>query len=225
MADSALSKAAPPPPSPQARAQRRKQWLLVTITLGGVLGLAGLWQAYEYIASAPERAEAQVQAGIKNLSPGRYEQAIPLFDEALSIDPNSSSAYFQRAVANQNLERFDAALADYQAAIQLRPDLIEAMTARAAIYGQKGDLKKSVEELSKVIDRKPTVDAYFQRASNYASLGEHQKAVEDFTWVIQEMRDAPYVYFARAKSKRALGDVEGAAADERSAAGFDRANQ
>jgi tetratricopeptide (TPR) repeat protein len=188
----------------------------------GILALVGAWQGYQYFNTAPQRAEAKVQAGILNLAPGKYDQAIPFFDEALAIDPNSWNAYLYRGIANQNLGKLDDALGDFQVAAQLKPDLLAAVTARAGIYVDKGDHKRAVEELSKVIQLKPSVDAHYRRGTAYALLGEQQKAIEDFTWVIDEVRDAPYVYFARAKAKRALGDMEGAAIDEQTASTFDR---
>ena len=195
------------------------------MTLLFVVVCVGAWQVYAYIASAPQRAEALVQAGIKNMAPSRYQQAIQQFTDALSIAPNSWSAYYQRAVANQNIGKLDAALDDYQAALQLNPELVEAATARAAIFGDKGDVQKAVNELSKVIDHKPTVEAHYRRGDGYASLKQYDKAIADFTWVIEEVRDAPYVYFARANAKRAINDIAGAAADERIADSFDRGRQ
>jgi tetratricopeptide (TPR) repeat protein len=203
-------------------AQRRKQKRLILMTLLTVFLAVGVWQVYAYIASAPQRAEALVQDGIRNLGPNRYPQAIQQFTDALSINANSWNAYYQRAVANQGLGKLDAALEDYQAALQLNPNLVEAATARAAIFADKGDVKRSVVELTKVIDLKPNVEAHYRRGDSYAALKQYDKAVEDFTWVIEQVRDAPYVYFARANAKRAMGDLAGAVEDERIADTFDR---
>lgn len=208
--------------TPEQRAQRRKQRRLVLGTLLGLLVAVGAWQGIAYLTSAPERAEALVQAGMKNMSPGKYEQAVVVFGQALAIEPNSWNAYYQRGIAKQNLNALDDALADYQAALQLKGDLLDARVARAGIYSEKGDRRHSVEELTKIIAQKPTVDAYYRRGTDYAELGQHEQAIADFTWIINEVRDAPLVYFARAKSRRALGDLEGAVADEQIANSFDR---
>ena len=148
-----------------------------------------------------------------------------IFDEAISIDGNSWNAYYQRAIANENLHKFDAALEDYQAVLRLNPNLVEAATARAAIFADKGDVHRAVDELSKVIDRKASVEAHYRRGDGYVALKQYDKAIEDFTWVIEQVRDAPYVYFARANAKRAIGDLAGASEDERVADSFDRGKQ
>jgi tetratricopeptide (TPR) repeat protein len=185
------------------------------------LGL-GSWQVITYMAAAKERAAEEVQAGIRLLSPGHYHEALPHFDRALEMDPNSWTAYYQRGLAHDNLHEQDEAAADYTAALNLKPDLVEARVALAAIYRGKGDFVRAVEELTRAIGLRPTSDSYFQRGTTYADLGQHEKAIEDFTWVIHDLRDAPYVYFARAESKRALGDAAGAAEDEAAAMSFYR---
>jgi tetratricopeptide (TPR) repeat protein len=204
-------------------AHRRKQKRLVFGLLLGILGLAGAWQVYSYIGSAPERAAREMDAGMKLMHPGTYDEAIVKFTAALEIEPNSWNAYQQRGLANMNVNRPDAALADLQTALQLKPNLLDALVARATIYGDQGDRQHAVQELSKVIDLQPSQDARYRRGSFYAELGQHEQAIADFTWVIEELRDAPYAYFGRAKSRRALGDLAGAAEDDQIAHSFNRA--
>jgi tetratricopeptide (TPR) repeat protein len=217
-----LSNAPPPPPTAEQRAQRRRQKRLVGGTLLGILVAIATWQVFDYMASAPERAEEQVQAGMEMLTPGRYEQAVAQFTQALETDPRSWNAYLRRGIAKQNLAQPDEALADFERALRINPDLLEARTARAEIYRQKGDPIHAIEELTKVIELKPSVEAHNSRALAYAELGQHEKAIPDFTWIIEQLRDAPNAYFARAKSKRALGDEAGAVQDEKRAMSFNR---
>ncbi len=73
-----------------------------------------------------------------------------------------------------------------------------------------------------MIEQQPTTDAYSTRALVRAEVGQHEGAIADFSWVIDKLRDAPYAYLGRAKSKRAMGDEAGAQDDERMSASFDR---
>ena len=84
------------------------------------------------------------------------------------------------------------------------------------------ELRREVAELDKIISQKPEVDAYYRRGIAHQELGEHQQAIDDFSWIINQVRDAPLVYWARAKSKRALGDIDGAAEDDQIGQSFDR---
>lgn len=226
MGDSYVRKGvAPPPVSEDLIAQRRRQKRLVLSTLFGILAAVAIWQGYVYFGAADERKSVQLEAGIALMTPGHYEEAIAELTRAISLDPESSSAYFNRALAHQNLASPEAALADYQEALNLNPNLVDAHTAMAAIYRDRGDAEAALESLNRSIDVEPTVAAYYQRAATLASLSRHEEAIADYTWVIQQMRDAPYVYFARASSRRALGDEFGAKADEETAYSFDRSKQ
>lgn len=217
-----LSKAPPPPPTAEQRAQRLKQKRLV-ISLVAVLLVAGLaWEVYDYYTSAAQRAEEQVREAAKLLSPGNYERAIPQLDQALDTDPTSWNAYLQRGLVKQNLEKLDEALADFDHALALKPNLVEALTGRGEIFRRQGNTKRALEELNKAIELKPDLTAHYSRGSIYAELGRHEEALVEFTWVIEQSRDAPFAYFARAKSRRILGDEEGAVADEKMGNSFNR---
>lgn len=217
-----LSKAPPPPPTAEQRAQRLKQRRLI-VSWVAVLLIGGLaWEVYDYYASAAQRAEEQVREAAKLLSPGNYERAMPQLDQALKTDPTSWNAYLQRGLAKQSLEKLDEALSDFDHALALKPDLVEALTGRAEIFRRQGNPQRSLEELNKAIELKPDLTAHYSRGAIYAELGRHDDALAEFTWVIEQSRDAPFAYFARAKSRRALGDEEGALADEKMGNSFNR---
>ncbi len=226
MSDSVIYKGAPPPPpSAKVRAQRRRQRKLILLTLAGILTAVGTWRTIAYINDAEPRAIAEVTAGRTFLTPGHYAEAVPHFDRAIEIFPNLPDAYYQRAVAHVNLGQTEAAAADFRSALDLKPDLVEASAGLAEIYRQAGDQERAIKELTRTISLKPTVDAYYQRGTAYAELGRHEEAIADYTWVIDKTRDAPFIYFARAKSRRALGDLEGARQDEATALTFERGRE
>jgi tetratricopeptide (TPR) repeat protein len=201
--------------------RRRQRQIIVLGALALVIGIA-VWQVFAFIAGAEGRADAQVQAGIRLMSPGHYPEAISYFDRALRIWPDSWRAFYQRGVANNQLGNTQAAVSDFESALKLHSDLPEAMSALATIYRSRGEHARAIQELDKAIQLRPTTDAYFQRGSTYADLGQHESAIRDFTWVIQHLQEAPWVYLARARSKRAVGDVAGADEDEATAYSFGR---
>jgi tetratricopeptide (TPR) repeat protein len=207
------ARAKPPEPSAKVLEMRRRQRRLITITLAGfaVLG-AGAW-TYNYISSAPERADAEFQEGMKFMSPGKYPEAVVHFTRALSIYKQLPNAYLERGNANRVLGEMDAALADFQAAADLNPVLPEAHSGEALIYIERHDTAHALEHLNKSISLHPTVDAFYQRGQILESQGDHQKAIADYDRAIAEETDSPYMYRARALAKANLGDQEGAHAD------------
>ena len=203
--------------SPQKRRQRR----LILRTAGILLLAAVGWYAFNYINNAPERANAQMQAGMRQMQPGSYREAIAHFDRALSIAPQLADAYFERGVAHHVLGESGAALADLDQALELNPDLAGAHNERGSIYRQQGEAEKAIGELSKSIQARATMDGYYQRGQAYESLGQHQKAIDDYDQAVAQMPEAPYVYRARAVAKDKLGDSKGATQDRTKADGIE----
>jgi len=202
-------------------AQQRRQRRLIKRTIG-MVALAGAgWYVYGYIASAPERANAQVQEGMQKMQPGAYREAITHFDRAVSIKPDVAEAYLERGIAHHFLGETEPALADLEKALELNPDLAAAYNERGVIYHQRGDTRKAIEELSKSIKVRATTDGYYERGQAYESLGQHQKAIEDYDQAIAQTRESPFVYRARALAKDKLGDTEGAKQDRAKADGIE----
>lgn len=54
---------------------------------------------------------------------------------------------------------------------------------------------------------------HFQRASTYQLLGDHRRAIADFDKALSDDPQEPHIRYARAESRAALGDNEGARAD------------
>lgn len=198
-------------------AQKRRQRRLIQRSIGiAALAVAG-WYVYGYIASAPERADAQLQAGMQDMQPGAYREAIAHFDRAVGIMPELAEAHLQRGIVHRLLGETEAALADLNKAVELNSALAAAHNELGAIYSERGDARKAIEELSKSIQAGATTDGYYQRGQAYESLGQHQKAIEDYDQAVAQMRESPFVYRARALAKDKLGDTEGAKQDRATA--------
>ena len=198
-------------------AQKRRQKTLLRGTFGLIAIVGGGWYAYSYISGAPLRAKAVLDQGMRQMSPGKYQNAIPFFDRAISISAAYPEAYLYRGIAEHNLGQNDSALIDLDKAADLNPNLVRAYDERGRIYQEKGATAKAIEEFSKSIKIQPSTDAYYARALAYETLGDHEKALPDFDNAILEMREAPYAYRARALAKDALGDTEGANQDRETA--------
>jgi tetratricopeptide (TPR) repeat protein len=197
----------------QARTQRR---MLVGFIAAATVAVAG-WLVFSYFTTAPQRAEARFQEGMRLMAPATYKEAIGRFDRAISIAPNHARAYFQRGAAKRFLNRIDDALADFSRAAEIDPSLTEAYVARGAIFRDRGETQRGLDEFTRSIQIKPTIDAFYERGQTYELLGDHPKAIEDFDQAIAIMREAPYVYRARALVKLKLGDEAGYRSDRETA--------
>jgi len=170
-----------------------------------------------YLSDAPARARAEMARGMSQMGPGKYDQAIRSFDRAIEIWPEFAEAYLYRAVAEHGSGQGAAALADLDKALDLDPNLTRAYNERGLIYLENADPKKAIGDFNRSIAANPSLDGYYQRGQAYEALRDHSAAIASYDAAINEFRDAPYIYRARAAAKRNAGDRDGALADEQSA--------
>ena len=200
-------------PSSEMKFLTRAQFRLLAGTLAGLLIIAIGVAGYFYVASASDRAEAAFAEGMRLAAAGKHEEAIVAFTRAISISEAHARSYLERGNERALVKQFEQALDDLDHASALDSNLAEAHTSRGAIFRDRGDLEHALAEFNKSIQTRPTMDAYYQRAQIEAVQNEHAKAVADYDLAIAQNRAAPFIYSARAASRRALGDVEGATQD------------
>lgn len=227
-----LWKAIQPPPAAGARPQRnnapvatgaqledkRRQRKLLVGTASVLLVGAAAWGVYEYIASAPMRADEEYEQGMRLAGTGDYKGAEARFTKAVDIYPSLAAGYYHRGLARRSMNQTDAAMADFQEAISRDGSLGAAHTALGIIYRERGDTAHAIAEFSAGIQTSPSADSYYQLGQLYETQGDHQKAITDYDESIHEAPDAPYVYRARAMSRDGMGDHDQASQDRATAA-------
>ena len=207
----------PPPPLPARRRLNRAQRRLIRVTAIAVALGASTWAVYAYIASAPDRARSHYQEGMRLLGPGDFEGAAAQFTKAIDIAPKFADAYVGRGKARQAAGQSEAAMADFEKAIAIDPTLELAYTSRGTLRRSHGDSQRAMADFTQSIHLHPTADAYYQRGLTYQTLGQAKRAADDYDLAIHLDPGAPYIYRARAKAKRDLGDAAGAREDQEKA--------
>lgn len=97
-------------------------------------------------------------------------------------------------------------------------DLAHAFYKRGNSFYYLGELKRAIEEFSRVLVLDPeNADAYYNRANVYADLGEHGAAVEDYSATIRLEPDHDFAFYNRANSYFANGDWQRAVSDYKKA--------
>jgi tetratricopeptide (TPR) repeat protein len=207
----------PPPPLPARRRLNRAQRRLIRVTSVAVALGASTWAVFAYIESAPDRASSHYRQGMHLLGPGDFQGAAAQFTKAISIFPEYADAYIGRGKARQAAGQSEAALADFEKAIAINPTLELAYTSRGTIERSQGNSQKALADFTRSVHLHPTADAYYQRGLTYQTLDQGKRAVADYDAAITYDPGAPYVYLARAKAKRDLGDLAGARKDQETA--------
>lgn len=114
--------------------------------------------------------------------PGRAAEAMPLFRQALEIDPHSN---FARLAIVQQLMRQDdlpAAVALADEAVKLDPDRAEAHATRARVLQLQERLPEAVAAFDRAIELKPeSPHALYHRSLAHRDLGDEQRALADLS--------------------------------------------
>jgi len=111
----------------------------------------------------------------------QYLRAITEYDQAISLYPNYSSAYFGRGRAHLGQGEYQKAIADYDKVIQLEPEEPGAYHNRAIAYDQTNENDKAIADYSEAIRLEPDdASHYSERGSVYKELKQLDKASTDF---------------------------------------------
>ena len=188
--------------------------------------------------------EKQVAACTKDMGMEEFNQ--------YSMGFGVSDRYYNRGNAYYEMGADDKSMADYNKAIELSPALLYAYSNRGLLYYRKGEYDRAIADYTKaltaedgVFTTRPLIncgDAYFMK-------GDYKRAIADYTKAIKlapaafldnmyynahvyrgnrataraEYRKAiSGVYYKRGLAYRRTGQLEKAAADQRTAIGIMR---
>jgi tetratricopeptide (TPR) repeat protein len=163
----------------------------------------------------PEFADGYLLRGRAYVREYKTEPAIDDFTRVLDLRSNDTQALLNRALAYMDLNDYRSAIADADTALRIDPTLSQAYNVRGMAVRTLGDWRKALQDFTRAVEIDPNIDNYYQRASTYQLLGEHRLGIDDLNQVIKFLPDGSPAYFARARSRQAIGDLRGARADHR----------
>jgi tetratricopeptide (TPR) repeat protein len=173
------------------------------------------------LALRSDLADAYLFRGRANAGLGRIDLAVQDFSKVIQLRPEETEAYVERAAARLNQEDYPNVITDCGEALKRDSKIALAYSMRGRALAHTVSAERALEDLSRAVELAPDQANYFQRAAAYQALGKHKLALADLDEVIALKPDGPQAYFARAQSRRATGDVEGANRDHRQALRLD----
>jgi tetratricopeptide (TPR) repeat protein len=160
----------------------------------------------------------------ENFQAGRRE-AVAQFNQAVSLNPRYTIAYFLRAYVKDQLNDPQGALADYNQATSLNPKDATAYYNRGILKDEKlNDSQGALADFNKAISLYPKyADAYNHRGIlKDEKLNDPKGALADFNKTISLNPKSALAYNNRGLLKQAkLNDPEGALADYNQAISLD----
>lgn len=137
--------------------------------------------------------------GLEKLEAKNYVEAIKDFDLALQKDKNHAPSYCDKARAEAEIGKKEEALKNFEQAIKLKSDYIDAYYYRGLLYHKLKD-DKAIADFSKTIQLDPKkTDAYLKRGFYYYQKKQENEALKDFNKAIDLKSTNTDVYYFRGK--------------------------
>ncbi len=124
-------------------------------------------------AAAAPRAAASAEADVNSVyrqgrrlaEQERFAEALPLFDQAIQLNPGFTLAYNARCYANLRLKQYDQAIADCTEAIRLDASYANAYQNRSVARHYLGDRAGSSEDAKRASALQPVAQVQTQTPS------------------------------------------------------------
>jgi tetratricopeptide (TPR) repeat protein len=140
---------------------------------------------------------------------GYWQNSMTLNEHALKVTDNNWFIYNGRGNANYTLGNYRQAIEDYDRAIEINPDFLDAHNNRGDAYIGLGNYRQAIEDYNRAIEINPDfVDAYSNRGLSYSKLGQYQLAIEDFNKVISLKPAYADAYYSRGNAYGVLGQYQ-----------------
>ncbi|MDE2937698.1 MAG: tetratricopeptide repeat protein [Chloroflexota bacterium] len=144
------------------------------------------------------------------------EDLMPVEDDegdSLTGDPEAA-AHVSSGIAKQKNGDYDGAIADFDCAIAIDPDNVEAVVNRAVCKQDKDDHIGAIADWDRALELKPDDGGwYVNRGMVKEIIGDIDGAIADFSRAAELEPDYEVAYIARAYNRNKQGDYEGAIAD------------
>ena len=126
-----------------------------------------------------------------------------------------AEAYFYLGWLHQvAMEDDEQAIADYDQAIALNSDFVEAYNNRGIARTDQGDLEGAIVDFNQAIAFNPDfAKTYYNRGIARKAQGDLEGAIADYDQAITLNPDLAEAYYNRGIARKAQGDLEGAIAD------------
>jgi protein O-GlcNAc transferase len=165
----------------------------------------------EAVRLAPQNATIALELGKAIAADGKDEQAIPIFERVLELEPGSIPASYQLALALQRSNHVKEAIVLLKKVITAEPNNAEAMTNLGMALCQAQQAKDAVPILQRSISLVPeSVTAHQNLAAAYVQLSQFSDAVVELHQALKLAPDAPQLHYDLGLALKMQDDAAGA---------------
>jgi tetratricopeptide (TPR) repeat protein len=163
---------------------------------------------------APGDIRTATNRGVVFMALGRYEDALPLLDQAIATTPDYGAAYQLRAETRLRLDDVEGARDDAEQAVELLPDDVQSLIIQAFVALYSEDFATAFA-IADTLERRGEDEALVRllRGYTYAFDGNAPAALEELDRAIDLAPTLAEAYDSRSYAKYVAGDYAGALAD------------
>ena len=143
--------------------------------------------------SAPSLPSRKVMRRIVNLTVVGLFVSLGLW-LAFGSDDNAPDSeardYYESGADHLEADEYEAAIADFDQAIAVQPDYVNALWSRGVTYSELGDYEAAIADYDQVIALDDSdLLIYFLRADAYGELGNDEAAAADYQFILDNNPD------------------------------------
>ncbi len=116
----------------------------------------------------------------------RFEEAVPLLEQVIALEPNLPITYLQLGTALSSLKNYEKAVPILRKAVEMRPDLTVPRYQLGSALFETGDFVGAAAEFETAVARSPNwPEAHLSLATAYARADRLQDAIPEYEKVIE----------------------------------------
>lgn len=137
------------------------------------------------------------------------DAAEELLDKAVSLDPDLTGAWFQRAILRMKQGRVDEAYSDLEQVLRIEPNHPRALYGKGYVQFKRAEYDKAIRSFDKALRYDDSLtQAYGLRGAAYSRLGNNEQALSDFTQTIGRSPANRQAYYNRGIIHAAMGEYD-----------------
>lgn len=146
---------------------------------------------------------------------GRPVEGVAAYNEAISIYPNYTDAFFGRGLAYTDAAMYDSAIADFTLILNsLKPGHDESYYSRAIAWNRKRQSDSAIADYTRAIMSNPSyANAYVNRGNVYFNLGNPFRAIPDYDSALRYDPENASTWMNRSFARFKTQDFTGALSD------------
>ena len=116
----------------------------------------------------------------------RFEEAVPLLEQVIALEPNLPITYLQLGTALSSLKNYEKAVPILRKAVEMRPDLTIPRYQLGSALFETGDFVGATAEFETAVARSPNwPEAHLSLATAYARADRLTDAIPEYEKVIE----------------------------------------